>query len=129
MNYRILIADDNQRVLDNFNEKLTSHLDIEPVFTNEATDVIKLVQEDPFEYAVILIDYHFENQSLNGAQVAEEILKINPKLIVLVCTGDMGREAPISCLKAGVSDFIPSSCPLLDKIWPNLLKPKSKIPH
>lgn len=125
MNYRILIADDNQRVLDNFDEKLKSHLDIEPVFTKEATDVIKLVQEDPFEYAVILIDYHFENQSLNGAQVAEEILKINPKLIVLVCTGDMGREAPISCLKAGVSDFIQKDEPIdqvIEKIRLNCKK-------
>jgi DNA-binding NtrC family response regulator len=112
LNYRVLIADDKQHVLDNFRNKLINHLDIEPVFTQEATEVIKLIQEDPYEYAVVLIDYHFEGQSLNGAQVAEEILKINPKLIVLVCTGDMGREAPISCLRAGVSDFIQKDEPL-----------------
>ncbi len=112
MNYRILIADDKQQVLDNFREKLTNHLDIEPIFTSEATDVIRLIQEDPLEYAVVVVDYHFEGQSLNGAQIAEEILKINPKLIVLVCTGDMTREAPISCLKAGISDFIQKDEPI-----------------
>ncbi len=112
MNYKILIADDQLMVLDNFRDKLINHLDIEPTFTNQAAEVIKLIQEDPFEYAVVLLDYHFEGQNLNGAQIAEEILKINPKLIVLVCTGDGGRDAPISCLKAGVSDFIQKDEPI-----------------
>lgn len=116
MNYKVLIADDKDMVLDNFRDTLQQHLDIEPTFSNQAAEVIRLIQEDPFEYAVVLLDYHFENQSLNGAQVAEEILKINPKLIVLVCTGDMGREAPISCLKAGVSDFIQKDEPIAEVI-------------
>ena len=112
MNYRILIADDQQSVLDNFREQLTNHLDIEPTFTDQAADVIKIIQADPYEYAVVVLDYHFEGQSFNGAQVAQEILKVNPKLIILICTGDMGREAPISCLRVGVSDFIQKDEPL-----------------
>lgn len=56
MNYKILIADDRQSVLDNFKDKLSNHLDIEPVFTSEASEALRLVQKNPYEYAVILLD-------------------------------------------------------------------------
>ena len=112
MSYKILIADDQKSVLENFKVKLSNHLDIDPKFVAQARDVIRAIQKDPYEYAVVILDYHFEGQNLNGAQVAEQILKINPKLIILICTGDMGRDAPISCLKAGVTDFIQKDEPL-----------------
>ena len=112
MHYKVLIADDNKSVLENFKEKLSNHLDIEPKFVDQSMDVLSIIQKEPYEYAVVVLDYYFEGQSLNGAQIAEQILKINPNLIVLICTGDVGREAPISCLKAGVTDFIQKDEPL-----------------
>ncbi len=125
MNYKILIADDQNSVLDNFRDKLGVHLDIEPVFTSEASEVIRLVQKNPFDYAVLVLDYSFEGQELNGVDVAKEVLKINPKLLVLICTGDMTQEVPVACINAGVSGFIKKDEPfdeIIKKIRANCVK-------
>ena len=106
MNYKILIADDMQFVLSSFQDALTNHVDIEPDFSNTGIDVIKKVKEDPFGYAVVVLDFHFEGESLNGADIAKKLLEINPKLLILIMTGDESAEAPIASLRAGVKDFI-----------------------
>ncbi len=106
MNYKILVADDNPLVLNSFKDSLESHLDIEADLVSSGAEVIKKVKEDPFGYAVIVLDFHFENETENGAGIAKIILEINPKLLVLIMTGDESAEAPIASLRAGVKDFI-----------------------
>lgn len=116
MTYKIIVADDKDYVLENFRTKLSSHLDIEPTFTNDPKEVLRLVRRDPYDYATVVVDFHFEGHNMTGDKLAEELLKINPKLIVIVCTGDMRRETPISCLRAGVKDFISKGEPLEEGI-------------
>ncbi|MBT4791839.1 MAG: response regulator transcription factor, partial [Halobacteriovoraceae bacterium] len=106
MNYKILIADDKKYVLNSFREALVNHLDIEPIFIEKGNEVLKLVKQDPYGFAVIVLDFHFEGEPLNGADIAKELLLLNPKLLILICTGDDSSEAPIASLRAGVKDFI-----------------------
>ena len=65
MHYKVLIADDNKSVLENFKEKLSNHLDIEPKFVDQSMDVLSIIQKEPYEYAVVVLDYHF---ALRGGQ-------------------------------------------------------------
>jgi DNA-binding NtrC family response regulator len=106
MNYKILIADDKPIVLRSFEDALANHLDITADFSKTTADVINKVEADPYGYAVILLDYHFEGEVLTGADLAKQLLDINPKLLILIMTGDDSADAPIASLRAGVKDFI-----------------------
>lgn len=106
MNYKILIADDKPIVLRSFEDALANHLDITADFSKTTADVINKVEADPYGYAVILLDYHFEGEVLTGADIAKQLLDINPKLLILIMTGDDSADAPIASLRAGVKDFI-----------------------
>ena len=106
MNYKVLIADDKKYVLNSFRETLVNHVDIEPVFTEKGSEAIDLIRKDPYGFAVVVLDFHFEGELLNGADIAKEMLAVNPKLLILICTGDDSSEAPIASLRAGVKDFI-----------------------
>lgn len=106
MNYKVLIVDDKQHVLSSFEESLSNNLDIEPEFSTSPSETIRKVKSNPFGYAVIVLDFHFEGEALNGADLAKELLQINPKLLVLIMTGDESADAPIASLRAGVKDFI-----------------------
>lgn len=106
MNYKILIADDKPIVLRCFEDALANHLDITADFSKTTADVINKVEADPYGYAVILLDYHFEGEVLTGADLAKQLLDINPKLLTLIMTGDDSADAPIASLRAGVKDFL-----------------------
>jgi DNA-binding NtrC family response regulator len=106
MNYKILIADDKPIVLRSFEDALANHLDITADFSKTTADVINKVKADPYGYAVILLDYHFEGEVITGADLAKQLLDINPKLLILIMTGDDSADAPIASLRAGVKDFL-----------------------
>ena len=63
------------------------------------------------------MDYHFEGEVLTGADLAKQLLDINPKLLILIMTGDDSADAPIASLRAGVKDFLQK-----EMIFPPLLK-------
>ena len=106
MNYKVLIADDKPLVLNSFKDALLNHLDIDADFSRTGSDVIAKVKADPYGYAVIVLDFHFEGETKNGAEIAKVLLELNPKLLILIMTGDESAEAPIASLRAGVKDFI-----------------------
>jgi len=109
MNYRVLIADDEEHILNNYERALRNHLDIEATMTQSVSEALRLFRGNPFEYAVVLLDYEFLGQEKNGADVAEEILKINPKQLVIINSGLEDQECAIKCLRAGVADFVRKS--------------------
>ena len=106
MEYKIIISDDQAHVLGNFKDKLESHLDLNPTLVQSGSEVIRLIQKSPYDYAVVVLDFHFEEENINGADIAKALFRINPDLIVIVCTGDSTAETPITCLKAGVRDYV-----------------------
>ena len=106
MKYKILLADDEKHIRISFKERLKEHKNIDPVFVSNTKDAINTVRKSPFDFAVIVLDFHFTGEKLNGADVARELYKINPKLLILIFTSDESVEIPIECLRAGVNDFI-----------------------
>ncbi len=109
MNYKILVADDNPHSMAGLQTELEHHLDIQPVIVGSAKEAIKELKKDPFGFAAIVLDFHFEEEGTNGAILAKELLTVNNKLQIIICTGDMKKDPVIESLRARVSDFIPKS--------------------
>lgn len=106
MNYKILIADDEEHILKSYKNKLERHLDIMPTFTQSPLEALELAQQSPDEFAVIMLDYTFEGYGKTGAEVAREILESNPKQPIIICSGMNNQDSAINSLRAGVVDFI-----------------------
>lgn len=104
--YKVLFADDNPHTLMGLKVQLKSHLDIEPVFVSQASEAIRLIQQNPMEFATIVLDFHFDEEKTNGAEVAKKLFSISKKLSIIVCTGDNSSQPPIQSLRAKVSNFI-----------------------
>ena len=106
MNYKILIADDEEHIIASYKSKFEKHLDIKPTFTQNAEEALKIFKKSPNDFAVVLLDFKFDGQKLNGAELAEKILSINPKQLIIICSGVGTQETVIKSFKAGALDFI-----------------------
>lgn len=106
MNYKILIADDEEHILKSYKSKLDRHLDITPIFTQSPLEALEIAKNNPDEFAVIMLDYSFEGSDKTGAQVAKEILELNAKQPIIICSGMENQDSAINSLRAGVVDFI-----------------------
>lgn len=106
MKYKVLFADDNPETLLGLRIQLKSHLDIEGVFVERASEAIELIKSDPTGFAAVVLDFHFEPEKTNGAEVAKQLFVINRKLSIVICTGDTSALPPIQSLKVKVSDFV-----------------------
>ncbi len=106
MNYKILIADDEEHILKSYKSKLDRHLDITPTFTQSPLEALEIAKKNPDEFAVIMLDYSFEGHEKTGAEVAKEILAVNPKQPIIICSGMNNQDSAINSLRAGVVDFI-----------------------
>ena len=104
--YKVLFADDNEATLLGLRVQLKSHPDIDGVFVNSAKKAIDLVRENPTGFAVVVLDFHFEPENTNGAEVAKKLFELNRKLSIVISTGDTSAIPPIQSLKAKVSNFV-----------------------
>lgn len=106
MIYKILLADDNDEALKGFCYQLKNFPEIRPVIAQSAEATKKLITENPNDFAVVVLDYHFLAENVTGADLAKDILKKNPNLLIIICTGDDSSSAVVSSLRAKVKDFI-----------------------
>lgn len=106
MNYKILVADDNIKSMEGVQVLLQSHLDIEAVYVESARKAIDTIKADPYGFAAIVLDYHFEAEDRTGADIARDLYKINQKLQIIICTGDSSTDPVLESLRARVTDFI-----------------------
>ncbi len=104
--YKVLFADDNADTLLGLKVQLKAHLDIEGVFVSTAAEAIELIKKDPTGFAVVVLDFHFEPEQTNGAEVAKKLFELNRKLSIVISTGDTSAIPPIQSLKAKVSNFV-----------------------
>lgn len=109
MNYKILIADDNPNSMMGLQLILQSHLDIEAVFVESARKAVETLKADPYGFAAVVLDFHFEEESTTGADVAKDLFKINHKIQIIICTGDSSTNPLLESLRARVTDFIPKA--------------------
>lgn len=110
--FHILVVDDDSsapaRLKIIFHDEPT--INIESAIGGE--EAIKMVTQTPSKYAVILVDYLMPK--MNGAEVARQLLKINPHLLIAMNSADKTRTALKESFKAGALDFIEKSTPTED---------------
>lgn len=104
MPFKILVVDDEELALSTAKLVLEQEPDFEVHTASSATEAVRLVQANPFAYAVILLDLMMPEK--DGAATAQELLSINPHLIIAINSGDYSRDALKKCFASGVLDFI-----------------------
>lgn len=106
MNYKILVADDNIKSMEGLQVLLQSHLDIEAVYVESARKAVDAIKADPYGFAAVVLDFHFEPEDRTGAEIARDLYKINHKLQIIICTGASTPDSVLESLRARVTDFI-----------------------
>ena len=106
MIYKVLIADDNAEALKSFNYQLKEHEDIKPILVDTAAAALEEIKKDPRSFAAAVLDFNFDDENINGADLALEIQKINKNLRIIICTGDDSRAALKAGYEARVHGFI-----------------------
>lgn len=104
MGFKILVVDDEDLALSTAKFTLEKEPDFEVHTTSNPDEAIRIIKNDPFGFAVILVDLIMPGK--DGTAVVQELLKINPDLIIAINSGDYSREALKKCFASGVVDFI-----------------------
>lgn len=104
MAYKILVVDDNAVDLECTRLILEEHADFEVNGYIDSSAAINEIRLNPNKYAVVLLDYQMPVK--NGIEVAQEMLAINPHLIIAFNSADDSRNLLKQCMSIGVKDFI-----------------------
>ena len=103
---RILIADDNEDILFTLKMLLRPIAETITVTTDprELLPILSRTQHD-----VILLDMNFRSDAVSGREGfrwLEEILKLDPKAVVIFITAYADTEKAVQAIKQGATDFI-----------------------
>ena len=99
MNVRILVADDNARVRDGLRLLLQSHADWE--VCGEATDGIEAIEKyRQLSPDLLVVDVSMPR--MNGLDASLEILKLSPKILILLYTSYLTAQLIDVAHKAGI---------------------------
>lgn len=103
MPYKILVVDNEPTDLECTKIVLEEDPDFQVTGFLDPDSAIKSIRENPHQYAVVLLDYRMPK---DGIQVAQEMLAINPHLIIAFNSSDDSRELLKKCMSLGIKDFI-----------------------
>jgi DNA-binding NtrC family response regulator len=103
MPYKILAVDNDPSDLECTRLLLEAESDFEVIGFLDADAATASIKQNPHQYAAILLDYRMPK---DGIQVAQEMLAINPHLVIALNSADDSRELLKKCMSIGVKDFI-----------------------
>jgi DNA-binding NtrC family response regulator len=103
MSYKILIVDNDPVDLECRRMVLEKESDFEVTSSLDSNQAIELVRTKPFYFSAVLMDYRMPK---DGITTAQEMLAINPHLIIAMNSADDSREVLKKCMSIGVKDFI-----------------------
>ena len=99
--YKILVVDDERDICRAL-EFLLSREGYKIVTTHNGQDAVKKIENEEFD--LVLSDLKMEG--MNGLEVLEKALAINPNLIVIIMTAFASVESAVEAMKKGASDYI-----------------------
>ena len=103
---RILIADDNEDIL--FTLKMLLRPIAETItVTTDPRELLPILSRT--HHDVILLDMNFRSDAVSGREGfrwLEEILKLDPKAVVIFITAYADTEKAVQAIKQGATDFI-----------------------
>ena len=102
---RIVIADDHERVRLGLVKLLDSHPGCKVVAAaNTGEAAIELVRQHSPDIAIL--DWHMPNGKVNGLEATREILKVLPKVRVLILTLHATKQLVREILEAGARGYV-----------------------
>lgn len=108
MPYSILIVDDDEYSIQGVQTYLESK-GYKVITCTTAVEALHLLKTSHEVIATIVLDYKMPDKS--GAELAKEILAINPDIPIAMYSGDKSREALKESLLAGAIEFIEKDQP------------------
>ena len=81
---KILVVDD-EKILCELIQSFLTKLGYQVEFQTSPVDALVLLKESPKRFDLVITDHNMPH--MTGAKLGEEMLKINPKLPVILCTG------------------------------------------
>ena len=99
--YKILVVDDERDICRAL-EFLLSREGYKIVTTHNGQDAVKKIENEEFD--LVISDLKMEG--MNGLEVLEKALAINPNLIVIIMTAFASVESAVEAMKKGASDYI-----------------------
>lgn len=103
MKHKILIADDDATLREYvklFLEKNGLEVDL----AESGEKAIALISAQPRRYSVVVLDFQMPGQ--NGAQTTEQILAINPRIRVLIYSGQSSKDAFYLSHRSGAAGLL-----------------------
>ena len=86
MKLKILLIEDDETFFDCVSMMLSDREDANIVWADTGARGIKLYQQDPNAYAVVILDYLLPD--LKGTEVCQHLRRINPEQEFLCCERD-----------------------------------------
>ena len=95
----LLVEDDENHMI--LGRLLLERLGFQVQTCDNGTDAIQLFSASPNKYSFIMTDYTMV--PMNGIELASQLIKLNPSVQVLLCTGRDDPELIQAAKQAGVS--------------------------
>lgn len=95
----ILLVDDENMIIE-MAESMLSGLGYKITKTSNSRYALSLFKRNPKDYDLVITDYIMP--AMNGAELAQEMLDIEPKLPIILMTGYSGDFTERTCLELGI---------------------------
>lgn len=100
---RILFVDDEEPIAE-LGRQLLSRLGYQVTAVTSSIQALEAYRADPGGYDLVLTDYTMPE--MTGDKLTKELLKINPRLPVIICTGYSERVDTLKARELGARDFV-----------------------
>ena len=100
---RILIVDDESMII-NINRTVLDRLGYKVSVTTDSLDALDIIRTDPDRFDLIVTDQTMAN--MTGAELAQEILKINHNMPIILCTGYSSVLSQEEALELGIKKYM-----------------------
>ncbi len=99
----ILFVDDEEVIVDMANQILAK-LGYRVVSTTKSSDALNIFEKDPEKFDLVITDLTMPG--FTGIELAKKILKIDPSMPVIMCTGFSDKILEKKAKEAGVREFV-----------------------
>ncbi len=100
---RLLIVDDEEDMLKGLSRTLGKEFkNLETVTTTRATEAINLIQQEPFDLALLDI----RMPEMDGLELSEKLREKDPSLTIIIMTAYASIELAVDAIRRGAYDFI-----------------------
>lgn len=127
MKSKILLIEDDQTFFDCVSMMLSDRNDVGVVWAKSGAHGIKLYQQDPQAYAVVILDYILPD--FKGTEVCQHLRRINPEQEFLFASGHSDPAYLLDQLETGSSGFLIKGSPISEmknKVLSSIIKYQTK---